>query len=102
MNELTTTITMAMTPFVAGIIDIVTEQVMARIKKETESKEPRYYTAKQVANLMHVSLPTVRRMSKRGDIIPLKLPNVRGIRYDAEIVDSLLSKKIIYRYKHSK
>lgn len=100
MNELTTAITTAMTPLITGIVDVVVEQVMARIN--SDNREKRYYTASQVAGLLHVSMPTVRRMSKRGDIIPLHLPNVRGLRYDAETIDSLLSERKIYKYKHSR
>lgn len=102
MNELTTTMITALTPLVAGIVDVVTKEVMNRLKSETEKKEPRYYTAKQVAEVLHVSLPTVRRMSSRGDITPLTLPNIRGIRYDAEMIDAAISERKIYKYKHAR
>ncbi len=100
MNELTTALTAAMTPLLAGLVDAVAEQVIARLNQSTP--EPRYYTAKQVAELLQVSMPTVRKMSKRGDITPLHLPNVRGIRYDASIIDNAISEKRIYKYKHSR
>lgn len=102
MNELTTAITAAMTPLIAGIVDVVTEQVMNRLTRENEKKEPRYYTAQQVAEVLHVSLPTVRRMSSRGDIIPLTLPNVRGIRYDAEKIEAAIAERKIFKYKRAK
>lgn len=100
MTNMIAAIKEAMTPLITGLVDAVTEQVIARINQN--QSEPRYYTAKQVAELLQVSLPTVRKMSQRGDIIPLHLPKVRGIRYDASSIDSAISERRIYRYKHSR
>ncbi len=100
MNDLTTAITAAMTPLIAGLVDVVAEQVIARISQN--EPEPRYYTAKQVADLLQVPLPTVRKMSQRGDITPLHFPKVRGIRYEASSIDSAINERRIYKYKHSR
>lgn len=100
MNDIAKAITGAITPLISGIVDAVTEQVMARLNQDTP-EPPRYYTAKQVAELLQVSMPTVRRMSQRGDIIPLHLPQTRGIRYDASNIDSAIAEKRVYKYKRS-
>lgn len=100
MMELTAALTAAMTPLIAGLVDVVTENVMAKLQMQNAT--PRYYTAKQVAELLHVSLPTVRRMSKNGAITPMKVPGMRGIRYDANVIDSAITESKIYRYKHTK
>lgn len=100
MTNTITAIKDAITPLIAGLVDAVAEQVIARINQS--QPEPRYYTAKQVAELLQVSLPTVRKMSQRGDIIPLHLPKIRGIRYDANSIDTAISERRIYKYKHSR
>lgn len=88
-------------PLLTGIIDSVAEKVAERLtnSEETKAYEPRYYSRQEVADILHVTLPTLHAMTKRGDIIAKKCGS--RVLYDAAEIDKAVSEKRVYRYKHS-
>ena len=57
----------------ASLIDLfsplfenLVERVAQRVRQLEAEKEPRYYSRKEVAELLHVSLPTLHAMCKAG------------------------------------
>lgn len=50
------------TPFIEAIADKVSERVL----QATTHKEPRFYTRKETAKLLRITLPTLHRLTKEG------------------------------------
>lgn len=87
-------------PVLAPFIDAVAQRVAEIIteKKSEVEKKPRYYTRLELCDILHVTPTTVDNMAKSGTIHPLKCG--RKVLYDADVIDSLIERKQIYRYKH--
>ena len=49
-----------------NLAETIADKVMARIKEEDSSK-PKYYTRKELCDILHVTNPTVIEMVKRGE-----------------------------------
>lgn len=50
------------TPFIEAIAD----KVLERVLQATTHKEPRFYTRKETAKLLRITLPTLHRLTKEG------------------------------------
>lgn len=89
-------------PLFTPIIDAVAEKVAERLSKREDTKvyTPRYYSRHEVADILHVTLPTLHSMTKRGDIIAKKCGS--RVLYDAAEIDKAVSEKRVFKYKHSK
>lgn len=48
------------------LVDNLVERVAQRVRQLEAEKEPRYYSRKEVAELLHVSLPTLHAMCNAG------------------------------------
>ena len=79
--------------------ETIADKVMARIKEEDSSK-PKYYTRKELCEMLHVTNPTVIEMVKRGEICEKKIGG--RILYDATEIDGAVKEKTIFRYKRKK
>lgn len=84
-------------PFFNPIIDAIAEKVTKRIKDIQVERIPKYYTRQETANILHVTLPTLHNMVKRGDIIAKRV-NGRVL-FDAAEIDSAVKDCRIYKYK---
>lgn len=84
-------------PFLNSIIDAIAEKVTKRIKDIQVERIPKYYTRQETANILHVTLPTLNNMVKRGDIIAKRV-NGRVL-FDAAEIDSAVKDCRIYKYK---
>lgn len=80
-------------PFIDEIVDRVSERVLS----VTAKKEPKFYTRKQTAELLHITLPTLARITKAG-LIESKQVGSR-ILYDAEAIDAAVAKQIVFKYR---
>lgn len=85
-------------PFLQSVIEQVAEQVVERIKAE-QPKTPRYYTRAEVAAILHVTLPTVDSLNKKGEITAKKVGS--RVLYDANEIDKAVSERTIFKYKHN-
>ncbi len=86
--------------FLEPLADLFVEKVAEKVKEMAEVKEPRYYTRKEVCELMGITLPTLHEYTKRGDLTPLKM-NGRVL-YDAWAVDDAIKTKQVYKGKRAK
>lgn len=82
-----------------NLAEKIADKVMDRIKEENSSK-PKYYTRKELCEILNVSNPTVIEMVKRGEIREKKIGG--RILYDAAEIDEAVKEKTIFRYKRRK
>ncbi|MBP3829630.1 MAG: helix-turn-helix domain-containing protein [Bacteroidaceae bacterium] len=72
----------------APVMDVFVEKVAQRVRELQEAAKPRYYSRKEVADLLHVSLPTVHAMANAGAITPKKVGG--RVLFEAQIVDEAI------------
>ena len=82
-----------------NLADAIAEKVAAKIKAE-DSNKPKYYTRKELCEILHVTNPTVIEMVKRGEIRERKIGG--RILYDAVEIDAAVKENKIFRYKRRK
>ena len=92
LNELRAPLNVLMNNFV----EIVTERVVAKMKAE-EADKPKYYTRKDLCEMLHVTTPTVIELAKRGEIREKRI--VGRILYDAAEIDKAVREQKIFRYR---
>lgn len=80
-------------PFIDEIVDRVSEKVLSA----TAKKEPKFYTRKETADLLHVTLPTLSRLTKDGLIVSKRVGS--RILYEAEAIDEAVKKQVIFKYR---
>ena len=68
-------------PIIDEIVDRVSERVLAASKKE-----PKFYTRKEAAEILHVTLPTLARITKDGLLISKRVGS--RILYEADAISS--------------
>lgn len=67
--------------------------------KSESQQSPRYYTRREVANILHVTLPTLFRYTKLGWIKRYKIMN--RVLYKANEIEAAIEKDEIFKYKRS-
>lgn len=82
-------------PFIDAIVDRVTESVLIAAAK----KEPKFYTRKETADLLHVTLPTLARLTKDGLIVAKRVGS--RILYEADAIDEAVKDQIIFKYRRA-
>ena len=87
-------------PILNPFIDIIVERVSERVLSATIQKEPKFYSRKETAQLLHVTLPTLARLTKDGLITAKRVGN--RILYDAEAIDAAVKENRIFKYKRIK
>lgn len=81
------------TPFIEAIADKVSERVL----QATTHKEPRFYTRKETAKLLRITLPTLHRLTKEG---VLKSKKISGrVLYYSDAIDEAIQQKTVFKYK---
>lgn len=81
---------------IENLADTIADKVIAKIKAE-EFNMQKYYTRKELCEILHVTNPTVIEMVKRGEIREKKIGG--RILYDAAEIDEALKENKIFRYK---
>ena len=82
-----------------NLADTIADKVIAKIKAE-ESNKLKYYTRKELCEILHVTNPTVIEMVKRGEIREKKIGG--RILYDVAEIDEAVKENKIFRYKRRK
>lgn len=78
------------------LTDIIADKVTTRVIEVLRASKPRYYGRKEVAKMLHISLPTLARLMNDGILIG---KNVGGrILYDADTIDMAVSGKTKFSY----
>lgn len=87
-------------PILNPFIDIIVERVSERVLSATIQKEPKFYSRKETAQLLHVTLPTLARLTKDGLITAKRVGN--RILYEAEAIDAAVMENRTLKYKRVK
>ena len=62
MKELNATQQAIIMSFFDPFVDVIVDRVSERILSVTAKKEPKFYTRKEAAEILHVTLPTLARI----------------------------------------
>ena len=87
-------------PFIDIIVERVSERLSDRILSATMQKEPKFYSRKETAQLLHITLPTLARMTE-GGLITAKRAG-RRVLYSSEEIDKAVQDNKIQKYKRLK
>lgn len=79
-------------PIIDEIVDRVSERVLAASKRE-----PKFYTRKEAAEILHVTLPTLARITKDGLLISKRVGS--RILYEADAIDEAVKKQVVFKYR---
>ena len=63
----------------------------------TIPQEPKYYTRKEVCNILHITLPTLGRLTKDGILNSVTIGS--RVLYEASTIDAALSNNKSLKYK---
>ena len=85
-------------PWLNPVINIIVERVTNKLLEAIKPKEPRYYSRAETAQLLHVTLPTLARLTKEG-LITAKKAGGRVL-YEAEAIDAAVREQRTFKYKH--
>lgn len=85
-------------PWLNPIIDEIAVRVADRLAEAMKPKEPKFYTRKETAQLLHVTLPTLARLTKEGMITAKKAGG--RVLYEAEAIDAAVKENRVFKYKH--
>ena len=75
------------------LFDNLVERIAARVKRLEEEKEPRYYSRKEVADLLHVTLPTLHAMVNAKALNPIKVGG--RVLFNAQAVDEAIKNQTL-------
>ena len=78
-------------------IDEIVERISAKVLSVTVKKEPKFYTRKETADLLHITLPTLARLTKDGLIVSRRVGS--RILYESEAIDEAVKKQVIFKYR---
>lgn len=81
----------------APIIDTIVDRVSEKVLQATSPQEPKYYTRKETAKILHITLPTLARLTNNG-LLSCKRIGSR-ILYDAEAIDAAVKEKVVFKYR---
>lgn len=98
MDKLTEKQMEVLIPILNPIIDIIVERMSERVRSATMQKEPKFYSRRETAQLLHVTLPTLARLTKEGVIPSINIG--RRVLYDAESIDTAVKENRKFKYKH--
>ncbi len=88
-------------PLLNPIINVIAERVADKLAEAMKPKEPRYYSRAETAQLLHVTLPTLARLTKEG-LITAKKTGSRRVLYEAEAIDAAVKENRVFKYKRAK
>ena len=99
MKELNSTQQAAIMSFFASFVDVIVDRVTESVLTATAKKEPKFYTRKETADLLHVTLPTLARLTKDGLIVSKHIGS--RILYEADTIDEAVKKQVIFKYRRA-
>lgn len=98
MKELNATQQAIIMSFFDPFVDVIVDRVSERILSVTVKKEPKFYTRKETAKILHVTLPTLARITKDGLLVSKR---VGRILYEAEAIDEAVKKQVVFKYRRA-
>ena len=88
----------ALMPWLNPVINIIVERVTDKLLEAIKPKEPKFYSRAETAALLHVTLPTLARLTKEGMITAKKAGG--RVLYEAEAIDAAVREQRTFKYKH--
>ena len=85
-------------PWLNPVIDMIAEKVKDKVLAAIKPREPKFYTRAETAALLHVTLPTLARLTKEGMITAKKAGG--RVLYEAEAIDAAVREQRTFKYKH--
>lgn len=85
--------------FISPIIDEIVDRVSERVLSITAKKEPKFYTRKETAKILHVTLPTLARITKDGLLVAKHVGS--RILYEADAIDEAVKKQVVFKYRRA-
>lgn len=76
------------------------KDAVSEVLSQTERKEVRYYSRKELAKILGVSLPTISGMVNRGMLHPRRLG--KRVLFDSKEIDDALRENKLAKYKRVK
>ena len=84
-------------PVITEIAEKVAEKLEPTIK-EPKKVEQKFYSRDEVCELLHISLPTLKKYTDNGTLHGVKMGE-RRVLYDASEIENLINNNIHLRYK---
>lgn len=100
MKDLNTFQQEVMMSFFSPFIDVIVDRVSEKLLSATSKKEPKFYTREETAELLHMTLPTLARITNDGLITSKRIGN--RILYDADSIDEAVKQRVSFKYKKGK
>lgn len=101
MNELTQAFSAAPnSSFWENLTDAIADKVTNRVLEAISETKPRYYGRKEVAEMLHISLPTLARLMTDGILVGKEISG--RILYDAAAIDKAVAENQQFRYRKKK
>lgn len=97
MNDLNSTQQAVIMSFFAPFIDVIVDRVSEKVLEVTRSREPKFYTRNETAALLHITLPTLARLTKDGLIVSKRVGS--RVLYEANAIDEAVKKQVIFKYR---
>lgn len=98
MNELTQAFNAAPnSAFWENLTDAIADKVTNRVLEAISDARPRYYGRKEVAEMLHISLPTLARLMADGILVGKEVSG--RILYDAATIDKAVAENQHFRYR---
>lgn len=100
VNQLTQSQMAVIMPIVEPFLNIIAEKVATKLEpiiREPKKVEQKLYSREEVCELLHVSKPTLKKLSDNGLLHPIKMGD-RRILFDAEQIQQVLDKNVSLKY----
>ena len=99
MNGLNSTQQAVIMSFFAPFIDVIVDRISEKVLSATSKKEPKFYTRKEAAEILHVTLPTLARITKDGLLVSKRVGS--RILYEADAIDEAVKKQVVFKYRRA-
>ena len=83
--------------FWENLTEAIADKVTTRVLEAMSTVKPRYYSRKEVAEMLHISLPTLARLMSDEILVGKKIGS--RILYDAETIDKAVAENQKFRYR---
>lgn len=88
------------TAFWENLTEVIADKVTNRVLEAIRDVAPRYYGRKEVAKMLHLSLPTIARLTEEGILVGTKI-NGRVL-YDAAVIDKAVTENQHFKRRKKK
>lgn len=89
-----------LTPLFRPFVEMVADEVAKRLLPAMEEKEPRFFTREEAAKILHVSLPTLAKLTQAGRLAAKRIGG--RVLYDAESINEAVEEGKIRKYERFK